>query len=217
MTKSITVIRDRIERRAERAGLKLPGEIVLRLSEYVELLRKWNARINLTGLDDKDRGLDRLIIEPLVAAKHLPEQGAAIDIGSGGGSPAIPLKLVSPGLFVRMVESKIRKAAFLREACRHLEISNVEVETGRYEGLLSRPELHEAHDILTVRAVRMSPSSLRNLQAFGKPQGLLGLVRRSSAKDEAVSGVEPPLMLRSRHALVGALSSELVVLEKQSF
>ena len=127
MTKSITVIRDRIERRAERAGLKWPGEIVLRLSEDVELLRKWNARINLTGLDDKDRGLDRLIIEPLVAAKHLPEQGAAIDIGSGGGAPAIPLKLVSPGLFVRMVESKIRKAAFLREACRHLEISNVEV------------------------------------------------------------------------------------------
>ena len=207
MTKSITVIRDRIERRAERAGLKLPGEIVLRLSEYVELLRKWNARINLTGLDDKDRGLDRLIIEPLVAAKHLPEQGAAIDIGAGGGSPAIPLKLVSPGLFVRMVESKIRKAAFLREACRHLEISNVEVETGRYEGLLSRPELHEAHDILTVRAVRMSPTSLRNLQAFVKPQGLLGLFRRSSAKNAEVPGVEPPLMVRSRHALVGALSS----------
>ena len=216
MTKSIAVIRDRIERRAERAGIKLTGDVVLRLSEYVELLRKWNARINLTGLDDKDRGLDRLIIEPLVAAAHLPDKGTAIDIGSGGGSPAIPLKLACPGLFLRMVESKIRKAAFLREACRYLEISDVEVETGRYEALLSRPELHEAHDVLTMRAVRMNPVSLRNLQAFVKPQGVLGLFRRSSAKDEAVPGLEPPLIVRSRHALVGSLRSELVVLEKQS-
>jgi len=217
MTKSIAIIRGRIERRAERAGLNLPGEIVLRLSEYVELLRKWNARINLTGLDDKDHGLDRLIIEPLVAATHLPDKGTAIDIGSGGGSPAIPLKLVCPELFLRMVESKIRKAAFLREACRYLEISNVEVETGRYEVLLSRPELHEAHDLLTVRAVRMSPAALRNLQAFVKPQGVLALFRRTSAKDSAVTGVEPPLTVRSRHVLVGSLQSELVVLEKQSF
>ena len=98
MTKSIAVIRDRIERRAERAGIKLPGEVVLRLSEYVELLRKWNARINLTGLDDKDRGLDRLIIEPLVAAAHLPDKGTAIDIGwrLAGNPPEASLSWVVP-------------------------------------------------------------------------------------------------------------------------
>ena len=62
-----------------------------------------------------------------------------------------------------MVESKIRKAAFLREACRQLEIEDAVVETGRYEALLARPEFHEVHDLLTVRAVRVEARVLREL------------------------------------------------------
>ena len=214
MSRKAAIVRDRIEKRARRAGIDVSGTLAAQLSEYVELLRHWNTRMNLTALDDKDAGLDRLIIEPLVAVSHVPREGRAIDIGSGGGSPAIPLKLAVPELSLLMVESKTRKAAFLREACRQLEIEDVVVETGRYEALLSRPELHEVHDLLTLRAVRIEARVLRGLQAFVKPGGVVALFRGGGWNDVPVN-LEPPLAWRATYPLVSTLGSRLAMIEKR--
>jgi 16S rRNA (guanine527-N7)-methyltransferase len=214
MSSKATIVRDRIERRARRAGVEISGALAARLAEYVELLRHWNERMNLTALDDKDDGLDRLIIEPLVAVSHVPNEGRAIDIGSGGGSPAIPLKLAAPALSLLMVESKIRKAAFLREACRRLKIEDVVVETERYEALLSRPELNEVHDLLTLRAVRVEAHVLRGLQAFVKPGGVVALFRGGGGSD-VPEDLEPPLAWRATYPLVSSLRSRLAVVEKR--
>ena len=90
------------------------------------LLAKWNAKINLTSFKlepgGHDEAVDRLLIEPRDCGRAMCRQKreTAIDIGSGGGSPAIPLALALPRLHMRMVESKTRKAVFLREAIREL-------------------------------------------------------------------------------------------------
>lgn len=214
MPRKASIVRDRIEKRARRAGIDVSGTLAAQLTEYVELLRRWNERMNLTALNDKDAGLDRLVIEPLVAVSRIPQEGRAIDIGSGGGSPAIPLKLAIPALSLLMVESKIRKAAFLREACRRLAIEDVVVETGRYEALLARPEFHEVHDLLTVRAVRVEARVLRGLQAFVKPGGVVTLFRGGGGSD-VPGDLEPPLFWRATYPLVSTLRSRLVVLEKR--
>lgn len=214
MSKRAAIVRDRIEKRARRAGIEVSGTLAVQLTEYVELLRHWNTRMNLTALDDKDAGIDRLIIEPLAAVSHLPREGRAIDIGSGGGSPAIPLKLAIPALSLLMVESKTRKAAFLREACRQLEVEDVVVETGRYEALLARPELHEVHDLLTLRAVRIEAHVLRGLQAFVRPGGVVALFRGGGGSD-VPADLEPPLVWRATYSLVSTLGSRLAVLEKR--
>jgi len=194
--------------------LDMPDELVGRLCAYVELLNHWNERMNLTALDDREAGLERLIIEPLVAARHLPtEEGRLVDIGSGGGSPAIPMKLAVPGLKLLMVESKVRKSAFLREACRQLELSDVTVETGRHEELLARPELHEAHDVLSVRAVRVDAGLLLGFQAFVKPGGQIFLFRGGGFGDVPQS-LKPPLVWKATYPLVPSGQSRLVVLEK---
>ena len=171
--------------------------------------------MNLTALDDRDTGLDRLVIEPLVAARHLAtRRGAVVDIGSGGGSPAVPLKLAVSGVTLMMVEAKARKAAFLREVVRELELDRTTVETGRYEQLLARPELHEAHDALTLRAVRLESRVLRGLQAFVKPGGQLLLFRSTSGVD-VPADLPPPLAWSATYPLVESLRSRLVVLRKQ--
>ena len=78
-----------------------------------------------------DETFDRLLIEPLIASRYLPSTDCSvIDVGSGGGSPAIPLKLAMPGISLRMVESKTRKAAFLREAVRRLVVRPPKVVDG---------------------------------------------------------------------------------------
>ena len=170
--------------------------------------------MNLTAFDDRETGLDRLIVEPLVAVRHLPTRKATVvDIGSGGGSPAIPLKLAAPDVSLLMVEAKTRKAAFLREVARHLELHRTSVETERYEALLTRPELHEAHDVLTVRALRIETRVLRGLQAFIKPGGELLLFRGGGGTD-VPSELQPPLVWHATYPLVESLRSRLVVLRK---
>ena len=136
----------RLLRRAQKSGVFLPDELASKLVEYTyELLARWNRKINLTSLEDPDQAIDRLLLEPVLAARHLPAPNVRImDVGSGGGSPAIPLKLASPAARLTMVEVKARKSAFLREAIRVLELGDTTVETMRYEELLTRPELHEA-------------------------------------------------------------------------
>ncbi len=209
-------LKTRLLKRAERARVDLDPNVALRLATYVALLRRWNARMNLTALDDSEAGLDRLIVEPLAAARRLPGRGQLIDIGSGGGSPAIPLQIASPELAVRMVEGKTRKGAFLREAMRQLELKRSTVEGSRYEALLTRPELHEAHQILTVRAVRVEAGVLRSLQAFVAPGGVLALFLGGAGTADAPRDLQPPLVWEATYPLVESLRSRLVIIRKLS-
>lgn len=207
--------RSRLTRRAAKSGLFLSDEIVERVSIYFELLERWNRKINLTALDDPDEAIDRLILEPLLAAKYLPAASPVllIDVGSGGGSPAIPLAIMG-GDRVRltMVEVKTRKSAFLREAVRQLELS-AEVENTRFEQLLARPDLHERFDVMSIRAVRIEPKLLMTLQAFLKAHALLLLFRGPSGP-ETPANVMPPLEWQATVPLMDSLRSRLTILRK---
>jgi 16S rRNA (guanine527-N7)-methyltransferase len=213
VTTALQDYRRRIARRARRCNVVLAPVLADHLAAYLELLAVWNKRINLTALDDADAAVDRLVLEPLLAAKYLSAGAAVIDIGSGGGSPAIPLKIVVPGITLTMVESKTRKAAFLRDAVRHLGLEGVSVESKRYEELLGAPHMHESMDVVTVRAVRVETSVLLSLQAFLRVGGQV-LLFRGPGK----AGVEhypPPLEFEAEQPLVESLRSRLVILRRQ--
>lgn len=145
--------------RAAAAGLIVTPEASRQLEAYVQLLRQWNAKINLTALrldPLNDEAVDRLLIEPLVAARFVAAPQAWCDIGSGGGSPAIPFKIVHPAAKLTMVESTGKKAAFLREAIRVLNLTTTVVSNERFESAASKWE--HAFDLVTVRAVRSDPA-----------------------------------------------------------
>jgi 16S rRNA (guanine527-N7)-methyltransferase len=219
---------ERLAKRARKANVSLDPQTVESLAAYYRLLEFWNEKVNLTAFslkDAPDEAIDRLLIEPLVVARHLRGshghgQGPhlsphprLLDIGSGGGSPAIPLKIAIPSLSLIMVESKTRKSAFLREAIRHLNLTETSVETVRAEDLLTRPELHESQDLVSVRAVRMEPRLLTSIQAFLRRGGRILLFRTSTGTDTP-SLVAPPLVYEATWTLVENLRSRLVVLRK---
>jgi 16S rRNA (guanine527-N7)-methyltransferase len=204
--------RRRLARRARRVNLSIPAELADALLAYLELLALWNSKINLTALDDPDAAIDRLILEPLLAARHVPEGASVIDIGSGGGSPAIPLKLAAPRIKLWMVESKTRKSAFLREAIRQLDLRESFVETKRYEELLTEPTLHESMDVVTIRAVRVEAATLLGLQAFLRPGGEVFLFRGSG--DSGIDYIPPPMKLEAEEPLVESLRSRLFRIQK---
>lgn len=203
----------RLSRRAKRAGLVVSAELSNKLRAYFELLFRWNEKINLTslGLDGPDEAIDRLLIEPLVAARHIDgETPRLIDIGSGGGSPAIPIALEKSRLVLVMVESKARKGAFLREALRQLDLAGV-VESARFEELLARAEFHESFDYLSLRAVRTELRTLNTLQAFVKPGGRLLLFKSAGRATQPVDVVPPLRIVESMPLIPG---SQLQLLEK---
>lgn len=207
-------VRERLARRAAKAGLSLSQSKLTELEAYFELLRKWNQRVALTALPVErigDEAVDRLLIEPCLASRHLPDTASiAIDVGSGGGSPAIPMKIMVPRISMLMVESKARKSAFLREAVRHLGLADTHVESVRFEELLVRPELHDLADVVTLRAVRTSPKTLTALQSFLKPGGSLFLFTTSGSHIPST----PQLSHLASHALLSSLGSHLEILRR---
>jgi 16S rRNA (guanine527-N7)-methyltransferase len=146
------IVRDQLSQSLAGAGLDLGQTRFEALWSYVELLTKWNRRINLTGFSfdgDTAPALQRLVLEPLAAARIAKGAQRILDVGSGGGSPAIPFFLgLDQASDLVLVESRTKKAVFLREALRATGIPG-RVVVDRFEQLVAP----EPFDAVTVRAV----------------------------------------------------------------
>src|SRR6266851_4094752 len=144
----------------------LPESLLDQISTYIDLLLRWNARINLTAIRHPEEIVTRHFGESFFLARHLFPKGGTdhrplttdhrpphvLDIGSGAGFPALPLKLWAPHIYLTLVESNHKKAAFLSEVARALTLTNINVITDRAEVLATRPGFPPA-DIVTLRAV----------------------------------------------------------------
>ena len=164
---------DALVRRAGAVGLTLDPATASRAWVYFELLRKWNTRMNLTGLRvaaDNDEAIDRLLIEPMLAATQAGTARTMVDIGSGGGSPAIPFALAAASQpELTMVEIRERKSVFLREALRETRLIG-EVRTGRFEDIAGALGTFE---LATIRAVRLDEQLMRSVVNVLAPGGRL--------------------------------------------
>jgi 16S rRNA (guanine527-N7)-methyltransferase len=141
-----------LERALDDAGLEgLSPETAARFEAYLDLLLRWNSRLNLTAVRERDAIIRRHFVECIQCAKSLPatpEGLTLLDFGSGAGLPGIPIAICRPDIRVTLSESQKKKAAFLRESVRSLAV-NAEVFDGRVEDL----PLEWEFSIVTLRAV----------------------------------------------------------------
>lgn len=129
---SVAVIRRALEE------FKLPAydDQVLQIQRYIQMLLTWNDKVNLTAIRDPLEILYRHFCESMFGAVSVPiETGRLADVGSGGGFPGLPLKILRPGLRVFLVESNLKKATFLAEVTRELGLTDAQVIVRRYEEL----------------------------------------------------------------------------------
>ena len=161
------------------------------ISTYIDILIRWNARINLTAIRDPEDIVTRHFGESLFAARHLfplgtaaldcpeqsgrgcsPERSSAslADLGSGAGFPGLPIKLWAPHISVTLIESNHKKTTFLREVTRALTLTDVNVQNARAETLASR------FQIVTLRAVERFESILPIAASLVAPSGRLALL-----------------------------------------
>ena len=208
---------DLLVARVKAAGLTVDSTQRAALRAYFELLKHWNKRINLTALpldSPTNATIDRLFLEPILAAMLLGDRHTNwFDLGSGGGSPAIPMKTCWPRATLTMVESKSRKGAFLREAIREMAIPNTSVANSRFEVLSREARTRGVADLVTVRAVK--PNAVLHAAAFSLLRVGGTLAMFSSSEQPSWNSPAPALFSRAQaKQLMG--TSCLVVGEKLS-
>jgi len=190
------------------------------ISIYIDLLKRWNARINLTAIREEEEIVTRHFGESLFLARHLfpspchpgrshvirdvdgaaeskdpysaslpePRQGVltappnpsrVLDLGSGAGFPALPLKLWAPSIDLTLIESNHKKAAFLREVARTLTLTNINVIATRAETLAATPDFPQA-DVVTLRAVERFETILPQAATFLAAKATIALLLGTS-------------------------------------
>ena len=116
--------------------LEAGSEQIAAIQRYMAMLVAWNEKINLTAIRDPLEILYRHFCESVYAAVAVPlALGRLADVGSGGGFPGLPLKILRPDLHVSVIESNVKKATFLAEVVRELELADTRVLVSRYEEL----------------------------------------------------------------------------------
>jgi 16S rRNA (guanine527-N7)-methyltransferase len=129
---SIVVIRQAL------GEFQLPAtsQQVLQIQQYIKILMIWNQKMNLTAIRDPQEILYRHFCESMYASVAMPLEGGRLaDVGSGGGFPGLPLKIIRPELQVFLIESNIKRVTFLAEVIRELGLKGAQVLARRYEEL----------------------------------------------------------------------------------
>ena len=125
-----------IERAASEFQLSLNDIQVQQIQQYTRLLWTWNDKVNLTAIRDPLEILYRHFCESMFGAALLPVENCRLaDVGSGGGFPGIPLKIMRPDLQVVLVESNFKKATFLAEVVREIGLTDTRVLVSRFAEL----------------------------------------------------------------------------------
>jgi 16S rRNA (guanine527-N7)-methyltransferase len=177
------------------------------ISTYIDLLLKWNARINLTAIREPNEIVQRHFGESLFAAKHLLEQKlpqTAIDLGSGAGFPGVPFVLLAPEVQVTLIESQQKKATFLKELVHTLGLKNVKVFSDRGE------VYPETADLVMLRAVEKFEQALQMAVRLTNADGRVALMV-GSGQVESARKLAPDVVWGSPMEVPCSLSRELLV------
>ena len=174
-----------------------------RLAAYLEILHRWNARMNLTAIHDPEQVVTRHFGESLFAAqvlfpvRHEPCAMCLLDIGSGAGFPGLPIKIWCPELPVTLIESQHRKATFLKEVIRALDLHDVSVSSTRAEDFETSVILSED------AAVKRGPGLLAHAASESKD---LVFSQRTTVTLRAVENFDRILPVAARLAAHGRLA-----------
>jgi 16S rRNA (guanine527-N7)-methyltransferase len=140
------------------------------VQRYLDLLIRWNQRLNLTAIRQPEEIVTRHFGESFFAASKLfpaggPEEMRLVDVGSGAGFPGLAIRIYMP-MQVTLIESRQRKAAFLREAARVLDFRGVEVFNDRAERFIPPPSASTMGTMVTLRAVEKFAEALPAAEAI---------------------------------------------------
>ena len=176
----------KIERHLKPYDLPLSSQVLESVRLYLDLLMKWNRKINLTSVKRADECVTRHFGESLFLLRHRRIEGPLLDIGSGAGFPGLALKIFLPELGVTLLEPSTKKRAFLKEVARILNLQGVEVSATRWEELFSQAKC-PAFKTVTTRALGGQEAMAERSDSVLSPGGKFCLWTNRSRHQEILS------------------------------
>ena len=134
-------------------GISLTEEKEKKLCLFYYFLTEYNNRINLTSITEEKEVWIKHFLDSCIGEEFFTENASVIEIGSGGGFPSIPLKIIRSDLKFTLCDSTGKKCEYIKEAVNYLGLENVEVVCARAEDLGKNPVYREKFDVVTARAV----------------------------------------------------------------
>jgi 16S rRNA (guanine527-N7)-methyltransferase len=183
---------------AEAFGIALTDDQVDSCLVYLVELEKWNRKINLTAIRGEQEIITKHFIDSFSYIKGFdPCPGMKLlDMGSGAGFPALPIKIAFPYMTVTMVESVKKKATFLRHIIRTLKIVEAIVVDARTDVL---PESYRSrYDVVTARAFAEMGTALQEGMGFLKPGGLMVMSRGPGETVSDKTAADQDMAIESR-------------------
>nr|WP_320014717.1 16S rRNA (guanine(527)-N(7))-methyltransferase RsmG [uncultured Desulfobacter sp.] len=140
-----------LEKGADVLGLNLSPDQTDLLAAHARELQLWNAKMNLTAITDIRLMAYKHFVDALAAAVFLERPARVMDIGSGAGFPAVPMKVICPDLDITMVDAVRKKVSFLNHVVRSLKLDNISAVHARVEDLAKDPGHFQMYDAVTAR------------------------------------------------------------------
>ena len=163
----------------QKLGLELSPAQLVRFQKYEQLLREWNARVNLVSRKDLDRLATYHFTDSLTAASLIPRDASVCDVGTGGGLPGIPLKIARDDISLVLVESIDKKARFLEHAVQELGLERTTVRAERAEAIRDIKA-----DVVVCRLVGKTAEVARWVAGLLKPGGRIILYKSTTVEAE---------------------------------
>jgi len=208
----VSAFRERLLAGAQTLGRSISEKEIEAFSVHYRLLKDWSRRMNLTGLKDEDALVRRHFLEPIVAADMVGQDGRLVDLGSGNGFPAIPLKVLRPRLELILVEASEKKSSFLWAVLRELHLEKARVETRHVRESADLADLLPCK-YLTLRAIQarrvLKGRPVSILEPGGKGLFFLSAQDADSLREHPVPG----LRLVDTRSLPGGADSVVAILE----
>ena len=162
-------------------------------------LMKWNQKTNLTAITDPFEVAVKHFLDSIVPVKIIPSNASLLDIGSGGGFPGIPLKIILPSLSVTLIDASRKKVSFLKHIIRILELKNIDALQIRAEEFANKPGVAKKFNVIISRAFSSMTTFALTALPFLKKEGAIIAMRGN------VSGDDIQLLrssLNKRHAIL---------------
>ena len=168
----------------EKYGITLTDKQQELFEKYYSLLIEYNKKFNLTAITEREEVINKHFVDSSLSCGKVCGQ-ALLDVGSGGGFPAIPLKIMNDNLSVTMLEATGKKCEFLKTVVKELGLTNVTVINGRAEDIAKDERYREKFDCVTARAVARLNTLLEYCMAFVKVGGIF-VALKGDAEEELI-------------------------------
>ena len=189
----------------DEAGIKISDEQLNMFSAYKDLLKTYNDRFNLTAITEDEEIIKKHFIDSVLYCDKLKGK-TLIDVGSGGGFPAVPIKIMRPDIEVTMLEATGKKCMFLSEVVKELNLTGVTVINNRAEELAKDIKYRESFDICTARVVARLNTLSEYCMPFVKPGGSF-IAFKADAEEEIKEAMDAVKILGGK--LKGTVSFDL--------